>query len=224
MFEGVLICRQALTAVLDAQLRRQIILKLATQQETMLTTLERMSWLVLLLATTTFLAFIQPPGGYMSYQVLVTGPVVCKPGYKLPDTPQGDAGLMDVSQLCALFVFFFFDSLSFCLSLGCVMAIVVLSMPRMQTRDDEFEAERSWLLMLATWSLLYFVVVSGFIAFVSLAAAVFQGWHVLFIPFTFCMLLLFMGLVGMIRRFGDMFPTWPAVLKGLSFWARRPHT
>lgn len=48
----------------EAEVRRQIITKLATEQDTMLTTLERMSWLVLLLATATFLAFIQSPGGY----------------------------------------------------------------------------------------------------------------------------------------------------------------
>ncbi|WIA39077.1 hypothetical protein OEZ86_005221 [Tetradesmus obliquus] len=39
------------------------VVQLATQQETMLTTLERMSWLVVLLATATFIGFMQPPGG-----------------------------------------------------------------------------------------------------------------------------------------------------------------
>jgi hypothetical protein len=48
------------------QLQRQqaAVAKLAQQQEPMLTTLERMSWLVVLLATATFIAYLQPPGGF----------------------------------------------------------------------------------------------------------------------------------------------------------------
>lgn len=249
-FKGEGLCRYILLIVLDAQFRLQIILKLATQQDTMLSTLKRMSWLVLLLATATFLAFIQPPGGFRDYQVLVTGPAACSTtgSYSAPAaapaqaynisglltsntsgtstvtaaaTKPGDEGLTHPHQLCALYLFFFFDTLSFCLSLGCVMVIVVLLMPRIQQADDEFEAGRFWLLLLATWFLLYFVVVSGFIAFVSSAVAVFEGWRLLAIPFSICVLLLLIGLCVMAKRFfWDIFPSWAVVQKGLSFWRR----
>jgi len=249
-FKGEGLCKDILLIVLDAQFRLQIILKLATQQDTMLSTLERMSWLVLLLATATFLAFIQPPGGYKDYQVLVTGPAACSAtgSYSAPAaapaqaynisglltsntsgtstvtaaaTMPGNEGLTHPHQLCALYLFFFFDTLSFCLSLGCVMVIVVLSMPRMQQQDDEFEAGRFWLLLLATWGLLYFAVVSGFIAFVCSAVAVFEGWRLLTIPFSICCLLLFLGLWVMAKRFfRDIFPSWAVVRKGLSIWNR----
>lgn len=227
----------------QAQARRRIITKLAAEQDTMLTTLERMSWLVLLLTTATFLAFIQPPGGYNNFNVLITGPQVCQPGhnpkaavpgsvkYVLPglllrngsviDVKPEQEGLVHPGQQCALFLFFFFDALSFCLSLGCVMMIVVLSMPRMQSADDEYEAGRFWLLLLCTWSLLYSAVAAGFAAFVCSAATVFQGWGVLTIPFSIGAALMVVGLGVMYFRFRDMFPSCAAVRKGLPFYRHK---
>lgn len=226
----------------EAQRRQQaVITKLATQQDTMLTTLERMSWLVLLLATATFLAFIQPPGGYNDFNVLIDGPQVCQPGHNPKAAVPGSKkfvlsglmsrngtiseakqqGLEGPSQQCALFLFFFFDALSFCLSLGCVMLIVVLSMPRMQRDDDKFEAGRFWWLLLFTWGLLYFAVVAGFAAFVCSALAVFKGWHMLIIPFCLCALLLTLGFFVMIGRFKEICPDrsalWQAVVDTLFF-------
>lgn len=52
--------KKKLAAILLRQQRRQGILKLATQPEPMLTTLERLSWVLIILATITLTAFLQP--------------------------------------------------------------------------------------------------------------------------------------------------------------------
>eukprot|EP00775_Hariotina_reticulata_P008139 gene8139-8333_t len=131
-----------------SQAQKKVVHKLATEQDVMLTTLERLSWLVLLLATATFIAVLQPPGGFN---------VVSHQDY-------------------ALFWCFVFDGLSFSLSLGCVMMIVALSMPRIQCQDDDYEAGRLWWLLFATWGLFYPAVVCGFAAFTASGLAMFDKW------------------------------------------------
>lgn len=125
------------------------------------------------------------------------------------DVQPEQEGLVHPGQQCALFWFFFFDALSFCQSLGCVMVIVALSMPRIPSGDNEFEAGRFWLLLSSTWSLMYGAVVSGFIAFVCSAVTIFQGWRWLCFPFSVGVVLLLVGLGVMAKRFfWDLYP-WP---------------
>lgn len=118
------ILRATIRDITAFQLRRQNVYKLAQQQAPMLSTLEHMSWLVMLFATATFIAFLQPPGGYADdKQVLVGNYSSCQP------SGEATAGLLPSGRACALFWFFVFDALSFSLSIGCVVFIVVASMP-----------------------------------------------------------------------------------------------
>lgn len=99
--------REGVAAILKKQEQQQVVCKLATEQQTMLSTLERMSWLVLLLATATFLASIQPPGGFDSerLQVLVSGRSVCSSNSTSPltdtQTPVADVGVAGNSSTAA---------------------------------------------------------------------------------------------------------------------------
>jgi hypothetical protein len=77
----------------------------------MLTTLERLSWLVVLLATTTFMAYIQPPGGIISTEtnlVMATEEVLC--WLRLPGE---DKEAQLAFRKCAAAYFFILDGLSF---------------------------------------------------------------------------------------------------------------
>jgi hypothetical protein len=82
----------------------------------MLTTLERLSWLVVLLATATFMAYIQPPGGLIADNlVMATEELPCS--LQLP----GRRGTGNTTQeqvdfrKCAAAAFFVSDGLSFSL-------------------------------------------------------------------------------------------------------------
>jgi hypothetical protein len=201
--------QQKIAHVLTLQRRRPAILKLATQQETMLATLERMSWLAVLLATATFIAFMQPPGGLRDEQVLVTDRAACT-WQPVP----GDAAAPNRS--CALLAFFILEGLSFGFSMGCIMMIIVLSMPRLQHDNIDLEAGRFWLLLLVTWVLLYCAVVTGFGAFIASGLAVYNRWGVVFLPVVPGMLLLVVGFAAIVTRFHSLHPgasaVWAALL------------
>jgi hypothetical protein len=97
--------------------RQVVINKLVREQEAMLTTLERLSWLVLLLATATFMAYIQPPGGVNGETNLVMATEELPCSLQLP----GSRGTGNYTQeqmdfrKCAAAVFFIVDGLSFSL-------------------------------------------------------------------------------------------------------------
>jgi hypothetical protein len=172
------------------------VIQLATQQETMLTTLERMSWLAVLLATATFIAFMQPPGGLDddSKQVLVSNSTVCASFRTLKADQAALRG-------CSMLVFFVLDGMSFGFSIGCVMMIIVMSMPRRQYNDDKQEAGRFWLLLLLTWVLLYAAVLTGFGAFIASGLAVHNRASVVVGPVIPGMLLLIAGIIAIVQRF-----------------------
>jgi hypothetical protein len=197
------------------QRHRSAVAKLATQQEPMLTTLERMSWLVVLLATATFVAFTMPPGGYgENQQVLSSGTGACA-GAQLGVDAYGISN--DTFQQCAMLLFFVFDGLSFGLSLGCVMMIVVLSMPRVQWESDKAEAGRFYLLLSVTWFLLYTAVATGFASFVAAGLSVNRQVKIVIGPVVPGMLLLVVGGVLLCYRFMCLAPGWDAVIASLSF-------
>jgi hypothetical protein len=198
------------------QRHRSAVVKLATQQEPMLATLERMSWLVVLLATATFVAFTMPPGGYTdNQQVLSSNTAACGAGAQLGVDADGLSTA--AFQQCAMLLFFVFDGLSFGLSLGCVMMIVVLSMPRIQWESEEAEAGRFYLLLSVTWSLLYTAVATGFASFVAAGLSVNRQVKVVIGPVVPGMLLLVVGGVLLCYRFWCLAPGWDAVLASLSF-------
>jgi uncharacterized membrane protein YhaH (DUF805 family) len=199
--------------MLKLQLRQLAIAKLVNQQETMLATLERMSWLAVLLATATFIAYMQPPGGLKDYQVLVSNDTACASG-----------SVIGSKNTCALLAFFILDGLSFGISVGCVMMIIVLSMPRLQSSNEQFEAGRFWLLLLATWVLLYLAVLTGFGAFIASGLTVFNVWGIVLVPLVPGMVLLLVGIAVIGKRFHDLNPGWPALLAAISVgsWNLRP--
>lgn len=187
--------------VLTKQRHAAAVMKLATQQEPMLTTLERMSWLVVLLATATFVAYMQPPGG--------------TEGNKW-ETHAGSCSGPDIRP-CALLLFFVLDGLSFGLSIGCVMTIVVVSMPRLQWDDNQAEAGRFYLLMMATWLLLYLAVITGFGAFLFSGLAVHAKKAVVVAPLIPGMFLLILGAMVLAGRFVTLFPGWSALKKACEY-------
>lgn len=76
----------------------------------MLTTLDRMSWLMVLLATATFIAYLQPPGSYDSEgQVRVTDMAACSATHLLyvagNATTSSRAASSVEFQQCALLLF-----------------------------------------------------------------------------------------------------------------------
>jgi len=187
--------------VLTKQRRTAAVIKLATQQEPMLTTLERMSWLVVLLATATFVAYMSPPGGNAG------------------NSFGSHTGSRDGKNLwpCALPLFFVLDGLSFGLSIGCVMTIVVVSMPRLQWDDKQAEAGRFYLLMMATWLLLYLAVITGFGAFLFSGLAVHENKAVVVAPLIPGMFLLILGAMVLAGRFVTLFPGWSALKKACEY-------
>jgi hypothetical protein len=200
--------------VLHLQFSQPAVIKLATQQEVMLTTLERMSWLAVLLATATFIAFMQPPGGLENEQVLVSDSSACS-WHAVPAA--GGSADNAADRKCAVLVFFIMDGLSFGFSMGCVVMIIVLSMPRLQYDDEKLEAGRFWLLLLATWVLLYLAVLTGFVAFM----AVMNTWRVVVGPVIPGMALLVVGFVAIVTRFHSLHPGAAAIRAALSPWSSR---
>jgi len=214
-FYAFLNCHQLLQILLKEQealqLKQAAVNKLATQQETMLTTLERMSWLVVLLATATFIAFLQPPGGLVDEQVMVSNLAMC---YTAVDPPI--TGITPFMQ-CAALLFFVLDGLSFGLSMGCLVMIVTLSMPRIRWADENAEAGRFYMLLVLTWGLLYLAVSSGFAAFIASGLAVHKQVKFVIGPIVPGMLLVLIGAGMMMRRFASLFPGWDAIKAACSF-------
>jgi hypothetical protein len=194
--------RQQIQQVLQKQQQQAAINQLVGQQDTMLTTLERMSWLAVLLATATFVAYMSPPGGTENGQVLASNSAVCTDW-------KGDSEAFHRS--CALLAFFVLDGLSFAFSLGCVIMIIVLSMPRIKYKREHVEAGRFWILLLITWVLLYMGVLTGFGAFIASDLAVHNRRSVILVPVLPGMLLLGVGIVAIMQRFYALYPGRKAV-------------
>lgn len=114
---------------------------------------------MVLLATATFIAYLQPPGGLDDdlKHVLVANVTSCS-------APSAEllAGGMSVFRQCSLLWFFVFDGLSFGLSVGSLVLVVMLSMPRIQWNDPEAEAVRFYILLVLTWALLWLCCICGF--------------------------------------------------------------
>lgn len=192
------------------QRRAAAVTKLASEQSTMVASLERMSWPVVLLATATFIAFLQPPGSYDDSKHITIPPHSTCEGWRDPNSEE--------FRRCASLLFFVFDALSFGLSIGCVVMIVVVSMPRLKyKKDDEYEAGRFWLLLLSTWLLLWLAVVTCFCAFLASGLAVSPDWRVVIGPLVPGMVLLLAGLFLLGRRFHSLRPSWSAIFSVCNF-------
>jgi len=63
---------------------------------------------------------------------------------------------------------------SFCLTLLCLMLIVVVSLPRLKCTDLAYEAGRLWLFLLMIWLLFVELVQLAFVAFWIYAAGVYE--------------------------------------------------
>jgi len=239
------------------QQQQAAVFKLARQQEPMLTTLERMSWLVVLLATATFIAYLQPPGGFEGYKVPYyaqaddclarlfnsstpiygsSSQVSCgnqtaqgSNGLTVNRTAQGSVNRTalepdQADRACAAAAYYLFDGLSFGLSVGCVMTIVVLSMPRMQWADNRAEAGRFYILLSLTWALLYLAVTTGLCTFIMSGLVSHGNRNIVVVPVIPGIVLVTIGLGLLIRRFRSLFPGWGAVGTAIKFtwsWADR---
>jgi hypothetical protein len=114
-----------------------------------------------------------------------------------------------------MLLFFVFDGLSFGLSVGCLVLIVMLSMPRIQWQEEQAEAGRFYVLLLFTWLLLYLAVSFGFAAFIASGLSVHgQPWMVLG-PVIPGMVLLLAGAFFFLHRFHTLNPGCAAVLAAL---------
>eukprot|EP00884_Botryococcus_braunii_P018424 jgi/Botrbrau1/5265/Bobra.0172s0124.1 len=207
--------------------RKAALDELATRQEPMVNALTSMSWLVILLATATFIAFLQPLGGLdeKSHMVRSDGLdlAACGAGGSLWGTVQApeqastaqapeQAGSRLGAAICFTWWFFILDALSFGLSIACVMMIVVVSMPRVATRDKYYEAGRFWWLLLLTWGLLWAAVVTGFIAFLFSGLATVSTKDTVWGPLVPGMLLLVVGLILLVIRLrGNLYPGQHAI-------------
>jgi hypothetical protein len=247
--------QKKLAAILLRQQRRQAILKLATQPEPMLTTLERMSWLLIILATITLTAFLQPGmkgivagnaaeldsstsaecldkagkdflqevrqlvgvdrilqemDGMMELSPQSQAQGVCRRctstgdciNWTFPhtfDPPTRGSCLLNSTlrlslknacwkqlvpdtercvekqvRLQRMASFALPTIASFCLTLLCLMLIVVVSLPRLKCTDLAYEAGRLWLFLLMIWLLFVESVQLAFTAFWMFAVVVYE--------------------------------------------------
>jgi hypothetical protein len=186
--------------------QRQLRDALANNQRNLQGTLERMSWVAILLATATFIGFLQPPGGYADggHQVRSSGMTSCTVKHSAANA-YADAGGLKQGQ-CGMFLFFIFDTLSFSFSLGCVVFIVTLSIPRTSYKDSELETGGIWLRLAFVWMLLYVAVATGFGAFAAGARAVYAEFGVMIGALVPGILLLLLGLWIILHRLYCLFP------------------
>jgi hypothetical protein len=92
------------------------------------------------------------------------------------------------------------DAFAFGLSIGCLMMIVVVSMPRVATGDKYYEEGRFWLLLLVTWGLLLGAVTAGSMAFLMSGLSVLSAKWTVIGPLVPGMLLLLIGAYLMVSR------------------------
>lgn len=247
--------QKKLSAILLRQQRRQAILKLATQAEPMLTTLERMSWLLIILATITLTAFLQPgmkavtagnavemdsnecvdnagkqfhqeqevqkvkqnatvwfqdlsvvrqawyicrcytndsmlaAYGYSTCRSYWDNSTLHSMQHALAEQQKSNSvtgackQLVIASDECSfkelkvmrVALFAFLTVLSFCVTLFCLMLIVVVSLPRLKCTDLAYEAGRLWLFLLIIWLLFVEAVQLAFLSFWAFAVVVYDN-------------------------------------------------
>lgn len=202
-------------------LRYSNIIKLATEQEVMIVSLERMSWLAVLLATATFIGFLQPPAGTtVSKEYTVTVPVGndTQAVDKLTGRTETDLA-RDLSPAKRLFLVL--DTWSFLLALSCLVIIVVLSMPRLKSDTDSKEAGRFWIMLVLAWGQLYLAVATGCGAFVASALCLYDDKSHIWPPTIIGSTILLMGCCFILQRFATLSPGITAVCLGMQeIWQR----
>lgn len=205
--------QERIQAIIAVQKQRSAVEELAKRQEPMVQTLQRMSLLMVLLATATFLAYLQPPGGYVIEEdwsmTRARHLISCEAG-------SHEWGTLK-SRRCSMLLFFIFDGLAFGLCISCIMMIVVIALPRVAEENKRYEAGRFFLLLIVTWALLWLAVVSGFVAFLLSGLAVSGTWTVVG-PLLPGMILLLTSLVLMVIRFYRLFPGRSAIYLALGVW------
>lgn len=176
--------------------RHKAVLKLSSDQLHMTESLERLSWLAVMLATATFVGFLQPPFGTLRY-----------------DNQDVNKGMPSANR-----IFFLLDAWSFLLSLSALVVIVVISMPHIPSSSVRREAGRFWVLLCAAWGLLYFAIMTGAGAFVASAFAVYGRLDIrgLIAPLVVGVVLLFFGLLSLVWRLLLLFPGSGVLVEGIA--------
>eukprot|EP00884_Botryococcus_braunii_P015928 jgi/Botrbrau1/3018/Bobra.0070s0014.1 len=181
--------------------------ELTTYREPQVKSLERMSWPAILLATATFIGFMQPPwplGGCASSDLFYS--MSKDAGLK---DPEGD----QMYRCTVVDAFFIFDTLSFSLSIASVLLIIVACAPRGELLhgSKRYEAGRFWMLMFSSWQTLYFSLFCGYMAFLMSAVAVWYWTELLFTLLYFSPVCLVLGCYYMIKHLWTFYPGPDAV-------------
>jgi hypothetical protein len=191
-------------------------MKLATKQKNMVESLERMSWLAVLLATATFIGFLQPPAG-----TLVTREYSLQGSISNSNLTSATVSTLARKLSPAVRAFLVLDTWSFLLALSCLVIIVVLSMPRLRTDTDKIEAGRFWILLVLAWGQLYLAVAAGCGAFVASALCVYDDATAILVPTVIGSSILVIGACFILQRFATISPGIDAICLGVKdIWQR----
>lgn len=177
--------------------RHKAIVKLSSDQLHMIESLERLSWLAVMLATATFVGFLQPPFGTI--------------------LNQEDKPTINTAMPPSNIAFFLLAARSFLLSLSALVVTVVISMPHIPSSNKRREAGRFWILLCAAWGLLYFAM-TGAGAFVASAFAVYGTFdmHSPIAPLVVGVALLLLGFASLVWRMSVLFPGLGVLVEGIA--------
>eukprot|EP00884_Botryococcus_braunii_P015927 jgi/Botrbrau1/3017/Bobra.0070s0013.1 len=158
--------------------------ELTTYRGPKVSILEKMSWPAILLATATFIGFMQPPwplGGCAGHFLLNS---------TNKETEVKDREGSQMYRCDMAYAFFFFDATSFSWCIASIMLIIVACTPRNEMlqwsrrsearRSRRSEARRFWLLMYSAWQALYLALISGCVAFCLSGVVVWDWFMMLF--------------------------------------------
>lgn len=151
-------------ALAEAHQRRAAFV--VAQEDTLQQSMTAISWIAILMATASFIGFVQVPGGYQADGFV-----------RLAGAPGPSPALNQT----ALLVYFYSDMLTFLTAIATVLIAVGNNMPRVVQRPSALDVITE---IMNSCSLLLLTVVSGVITFVSGAFAVLplDRWTLIIIP------------------------------------------
>jgi hypothetical protein len=192
--------RDTLRQVASQVSSQKAMIALVARQDQLPTTLERLSWLAVLLATATFVGFLQPP-------------------FATTTTSSDGKPVVNTTMPPANRAFFLLDTTSFLMSLAALVVIVIASMPRIRGDNEQREAGRFWCLVFCAWGLLYIAILAGAGAFLASAFAVYgpaDEEHGLYGLAAVAAVVLLLGGLSLLWRLVRIFPGCAAWADGVA--------